>query len=75
MLSRAFFYIGNMIKKEWSKPLIIDFINNIINSAIDPDGFPEALVQCIDGVVQPPFPIDALSPTGKSTTPTFETCS
>jgi len=63
------------MKKKWSKPLVIDFVNNTINSATDPDGLPEAIVQCIDGVVQPPFPLEPLSPTGNSTTTTFETCS
>jgi len=58
------------MKKEWIKPTIVDFSNSSINSATDPDGLPETVIQCMDGMVVEL----AQRGTGKSST-TFETCS
>jgi len=59
------------MKKEWSKPSIIDFTNSNINSGTVEGGVPETRITCSNGMV-----LEQQNPngTGKSST-TFETCS
>jgi len=59
------------MKKEWMKPLIIDFTNSSVNSGTDERGEPERVITCVNGLQM--IDLNAAG-TGKSST-TFETCS
>lgn len=59
------------MKKEWIKPSIIDFSNSNINSGTEPEGTPETIIRCSDGME---LALMNAAGTGKSST-TFETCS
>lgn len=60
------------MKKEWIRPSIVDFSNSSINSGENPDGTPESVTRCVNGMEAT---LMALGADGPESSVTFETCS